>query len=242
MNGISYLAVIAALLAIRLPPRPPPAQVEQAIGAHLRDGLAYVTGFAPIRAVLTLLAVISLFGTPTMVLLPIFAGDVLRGDAHTYGSLVGAIGLGALAGALYMASRRTVLGLGRLIVVAVVLFGASLVGLSLCRSWWLAAPVLAITGFGMMVHMASSNTIVQTLVEPAKRGRVMSFYAVAFMGTAPLGNLLLGATAARIGAPWTAGLTGLVCLAAAAGFSRALPALRDVVYPIYARMGILPRL
>lgn len=242
VNGLSYLAVIASLLAIRVPPRPPQVQAEQAIGAQLRDGLAYVSGFAPIRAVLTLLAVVSLFGTPTMVLLPIFAGDVLHGDAHTYGSLVGAIGVGALAGALYMASRRTVLGLGRLIVVAVALFGASLVALSLCRTWWLAAPVLAVTGFGMMVHMASSNTIVQTLVEPAKRGRVMSFYAVAFMGTAPLGNLLLGATAARIGAPWTAGLTGLVCLAAAVGFSRALPALREVVYPIYARMGILPRL
>ena len=98
VNGLSYLAVIASLLAIRVPPRPPPVQVEQAIGAQLRDGLAYVRGFAPIRAVLTLLAVVSLFGTPTMVLLPIFAGDVLRGDAHTYGSLVGAIGVGALAG------------------------------------------------------------------------------------------------------------------------------------------------
>lgn len=240
LNGLSYLAVIAALLAIRVPARPHRVEPWAELRAHLRDGLAYVTSAAPIRAVLLLLAAVSLFGTPNTVLLPIFAGDVLHGDAHTYGLLVGAIGVGALVGALYMASRRSVLGLGRLIVVALSLFSGSLIALSLSRSQWLAAPVLAVTGFGMMVHMASANTIVQTLVDPAMRGRVMSFYTVAFMGAAPLGSLLLGWSASRIGAPWTTGLSSLVCLAATAAFARKLPDLRAQVRPIYARMGIIP--
>jgi MFS family permease len=240
LNGLSYLAVIAALLAIRLPPTPPRAEPGPEVWAHLREGFAYVSGFGPIRAVLLLLAMVSLLGTPSTVLLPIFAGDVLHGDAHTYGFLMGAIGVGALAGALYMASRRTVVGLGRMIAVAVSLFSGSLIALSFCRNQWVAVPVLVVTGFGMMVHMAASNTIVQTLVDPAKRGRAMSFYAVAFMGTSPLGSLLLGASASRIGAPWTVALGGVACLGAAAAFSRKLPELRAQVRPIYARMGVLP--
>jgi len=239
LNGLSYLAVIAALLAIRPPGRPRPAGPQPEVWTHLQEGLAYVSRFAPIRAVLLLLAAVSLVGTPNTVLLPVFAGDVLHGDAHTYGFLVGAIGVGALVGALYMASRRTVVGLGRVIVLSVSLFGASLVALSLCRREWLAVPALCVAGFGMMVHMASSNTIMQTLVDSEKRGRVMSFYAVAFMGSAPLGALFLGATASRIGAPWTAFLSGLFCLASAAAFAKKLPALRAEVRPLYARMGVI---
>jgi MFS family permease len=199
-----------------------------------------VIGHAPIRAVLLLLAAVSLLGTPNTVLLPIFAGDVLRGDAHTYGFLVGAIGVGALVGAMYMASRRSVAGLGRVIVVAVSLFGGSLVALSLCRSQWLAIPVLAVTGFGLMVHMASANTVVQTLVDPAKRGRAMSFYTVAFMGTAPLGSLLLGMSASRIGAPWTALLSGVFCMGAAAAFARTLSGLRAQARPGGGTAGPAP--
>jgi MFS family permease len=240
LNGLSYLAVIAALLAIRVPERPHRVEPWGELTSHLRDGFEYVARFGPIRAVLLLLASVSLFGTTNILLLPVFAGDVLRGDAHTYGMLVGAIGVGALAGALYMASRRTVLGLGRVIVVALALFCGSLIALSVCRSQWLAVPILAITGFGMMVHMASSNTIVQTLVDPAMRGRVMSFYTVAFMGSAPLGSLLLGWTASHIGAPWTTGLSSLVCLASAVAFARKLPELREQVRPIFARLGVIP--
>lgn len=240
LNGVSYLAVIAALLAIRVPERPHHAEPGREVLAHMREGLGYAMGFAPIRAVLVLLAMVSLLGTPNTVLLPFLAGDVLKGDERTYSYLVGAIGVGALAGAVYMASRRTVLGLGKVIVVAVSLFSASLLALSLCRTRWLAVPVLALTGFGMMVHMASSNTIVQTLVDPDKRGRVMSLYTVAFMGTAPLGSLLLGAAAGRIGVPWTLASSGVVCLGAAAWFSRRLPEIRRVARPIYARMGVLP--
>jgi MFS family permease len=240
VNGLSYLAVIAALLAIRLPPARTAAPAGKELWAHLREGLEYVAGFRPIRAVLVLLAAVNLLGISAMVLLPVFAGDVMHGDADTLGLLVGSIGVGALAGALYMATRRSVMGLGRVIVVAVSVFGASLLLLSACRGPWAAAPVLACAGFGMMVHMASSNTIVQTLVDPEKRGRVMSLYAVAFMGSAPFGNLLMGAVASRIGAPWTAGLAGLCCLAGAAAFARALPALRREVLPIYQRLGVTP--
>ena len=240
LNGLSYLAVIAALLAIRVPERPHRVEPWVELRSHLRDGLRYVVEFSPIRAVLVLLAAVNLFGTPNTVLLPVFAGDVLRGDAHTYGLLVGSIGVGALVGAMYMASRRTVMGLGRVIVVAVLLFCASLMALALARSQWLAVPILAVTGFGMMVHMASSNTIVQTLVDPAMRGRVMSFYTVAFMGSAPLGSLLLGWSASRIGAPWTTALSSLVCVGAAVAFARKLPELRKEVRPIYARMGVIP--
>jgi MFS family permease len=240
LNGLSYLAVIAALLAIRVPARPHRAETWAELRSHLQQGFRYVIGFDAIRSVLMLLALVNLFGTTNMVLLPIYAGDVLHGDAHTYGLLVGSIGVGALIGAMYMAARRTVLGLGRVIVVALSLFCASLVALALTRNQWLAVPILAATGFGMMVHMASSNTIVQTLVDPAMRGRVMSFYTVAFMGSAPLGSLLLGWSASRIGAPWTTGLSSLVCLGAAAFFARKLPELRRQVHPIYARMGVIP--
>jgi MFS family permease len=239
LNGLSYLAVIAALLAIRVPARPQQAVAAAELWGHLREGLAYVRGFRAIRAVLLLLAAINLVGVPATVFLPVFAGDVLGGDAHTLGFLTASIGVGALCGAFYMASRRSVVGLGRLILGAVLLFGASLVALAFCRTLWLAVPVLACTGLGMMVHMASSNTLVQTLVDPGKRGRVMSFFAVAFMGTYPLGSLLLGSVASRIGAPWTAALAGAASLACAAAFARALPAIRAEVRPIYLRMGVL---
>jgi MFS family permease len=240
LNGLSYLAVIAALLAIRVPAGPRRDGPELEPWLHLREGFRYVTGFGTIRAVLVLLALVSLFGTPNIGFLPYFAGALLHGDERTYSLLVGAIGVGALAGALYMASRRSVVGLGRLIVVAVTLFSGSLVALSLSRSVWLAVPALTVTGFGMMVHMASSNTIVQTLVDPAKRGRVMAFYTVAFMGTAPLGSLLLGAVSTRIGVPWTLAISGAVCVAAALSFSRKLPDIRREVRPIYARLGVIP--
>ena len=182
LNGLSYLAVIAALLAIRVQKRPKGPASEPELWAHLGEGLKYVGGFRPIRAVLLLLAAVNLLGVPSTVLLPIIAGDVLHGGAHTLGFLTAAIGVGALCGALYMASRRSVLGLGRLILFAVSVFSLSLMGLALCRTEWLAVPVLMATGLGMMIHMASSNTLLQTLVDPEKRGRVMSFYAVAFMG------------------------------------------------------------
>jgi MFS family permease len=177
---------------------------------------------------------------PYTVLMPMFATDVLHGGSNTLGFLVASIGLGALGGALYLARRRSVRGLGTVIAWAATAFGVALVALAVARREWLACVVLAISGFGMMAHMAASNTVLQTLVDHDKRGRVMSLYAVAMMGTTPLGSLLAGALAGRIGAPLTVALGGGACIAAAALFARALPALRAEVRPIYARLGIIP--
>lgn len=240
INGLSYVAVIAALLAMRVPQAPPRAKAGAELWPHLREGFGYVAGVGPIRSLLLLLAMVCLLGTPNVVLLPAYARDVLHGDAHTLSFLVSAVGVGALVGALYMASRRSVRGLSLLILVAVTLFGASLIGLAVAPSVWVATPILAVTGFGMMTMMASTNTMLQTLADPAMRGRVMSFFTVAFMGTAPIGGLFLGAAADRIGAPWTTGISGCVCLVAAGVFARARPALRDQIRPIYARLGVLP--
>jgi len=240
LNGLSYVAVIGALLAIRMPRREREAREPTRVWPHLVEGVHYAAGFAPIRAVLMLLALVSLVGAPYTVLMPIFAADVFHGGARTLGFLVGSIGVGALCGAAFLATRRSVRGLGAVIVRAVTAFGLGLVALALVRSQWMAVAVLAVCGFGLMVHMASSNTILQTLVDHDKRGRVMSLYTVAFMGTTPIGSLLAGTLAARVGARWTTASGGILCLVGAALFARALPALREQVRPIYARLGIIP--
>ena len=240
LNGVSYAAVLAALLAMRLPPRPPLPQAAAPVWHNLREGVAYVTRFGPIRAILILLSLVSLTGAPYAVLMPVFAVDVLHGDAHTLGFLMGSIGVGALCGALLLASRQTVRGLGRFIVASVSAFGAALIAFSLSRSLWLSLVLVFFSGFGLMVHMAASNTIVQTIVDDDKRGRVMSFYAAAFQGTMPLGSLLAGALAGRIGAPRTVQLGGAACLLGALAFARALPGIRAELRPIYVQLGIIP--
>lgn len=240
LNGLSYVAVIAALLAMRLEPRPPASHRRPPVGRELKEGVRYAAGFAPIRALLLLIGLVSLVGVPFTVLMPVFATDVLHGGAHTLGLLMSALGVGALGGALFLAARRSVRGLGRVILAAVTLFGLALLAFGLSRREWLSLMLLAAAGFGMMVHMASSNTILQTIVDEDKRGRVMSFYAMAFMGTVPLGSLLSGALAARIGAPATVVLGGIACLFGAAAFARALPGLRAQIRPIYARLGVIP--
>jgi MFS family permease len=151
-------------------------------------------------------------------------------------------GLGALIGALYLASRSSVVGLGRVIAFGAVLFGCSLLGLAWSRSVLLSGFLMVTTGLGMMVQMASSNTILQTIVDEQQRGRVMSLYSVAVFGIAPFGSLLAGSLADRIGASWTLSLGGSVCLLSAAGFVRGLPSLRSHVRPIYQRLGIVPEL
>ena len=239
INGVSFLFVIIALLAMKVAPA---ARVESKADFfhRLREGAAYVFGFAPIRSILLLVALLSLMGVPYAVLMPVFAKDVFHGDAHTLGFLVAATGLGALIGALFLAARTTVLGLGRWIVTASLLFGASLVAFSQVTVFWLALPLLVLSGFGMMVHLASSNTILQTIVEEDKRGRLMSFYAMGFMGMVPFGSLLGGALASRIGAPETVLLGGIVCLAGSIWFAVKLPGLRLLIRPIYVQKGILP--
>lgn len=197
-------------------------------------------GFAPIRAVLLLLALVSLAGVPYMVLMPVFVTKVLHGGPRALGVLMAAAGLGALAGALYLAARRTVVGLGRIISIAAMVFGVGLIAFSFSRSIWISLLLMPITGAAMIVEMAGSNTILQTLVEDDKRGRVMSFFTMCFMGMVPIGSLISGALADRIGAPLTVMFGGIIVIAGALLFERARPQLRKMVEPIYIARGILP--
>jgi MFS family permease len=241
VDAVSYLAVIASLLAMRLRPRER-AVAHARVLVDLREGFRYVASFTPIRAILLLLALVSLTGIPYTVLMPIFAGRVLGGGPHTLGILMAASGVGAVAGALWLASRRTVLGLGRVLAVAGGLFGAGLVGFSFSPWMWLSLPLLMVTGGGMMVQMAASNTLLQTLVDEDKRGRVMSFYTMAFFGMTPFGSLLAGWFGDRIGAPATVRWGGVATLVAVALFVRKLPELRRLARPTYVRLGIVPEI
>jgi MFS family permease len=239
VNAVSYLAVLASLLMMRIPRRRPPHARARML-AHIREGFRYAFGFPPIRSVLLMVATVSLVAVPFTVLLPVVATEVLGGGASTLGFLMGATGLGALAGALYLASRSTVRGLGRIIVGAAAVFGLGLIGVALSRSLLLTLGLLMLAGFGMMTQMASSNTVLQTIVDDDKRGRVMSLYSMAFLGTAPVGSLLAGSIASRWGAPLAIGLGGVCCIAASAAFGTRVPVLRAYVRPIYERLGILP--
>jgi len=241
IDGISYMGVIAALLAMQVVT---PAAARSRLGGvrqQFTEGVTYAFGFRPIRAIILLLALVSLVGVPYSVLMPIFAASVFHGGPHTLGLFLTASGAGALVGALWLAQRRSVVGLGRVIAAASALFGAGLIGFSSARVLWLAIPCLVVAGFGFMVQMASSNTIIQTIVDDEKRGRVMSFYMMAFLGTAPFGSLAAGWMSSRISAPRTLLVGGISCLAGAGWFASQLPALRVVVRPIYVSLGILPQ-
>ncbi|MGC1372053.1 MAG: MFS transporter [Candidatus Sulfotelmatobacter sp.] len=239
VDGISYLAVIASLLAMVVTARQR-ERVHGSVLSELSEGWTYIRGFRPIWWILLLLALISLVGMPYTTLMPIFAGRILHGGAHTLGFLMGATGVGALIGAVRLAARRSVLGLGRVIPMTAAGFGASLIAFSLSQHQWLSMLLLVVTGFCFMQQMASSNTILQTIVEDKKRGRVMSFYSIAFQGVAPFGSLIAGAAASRIGAPLTLMIGGAICIAGAGLFASQLPVLRRVVRPIYVRMGVIP--
>jgi len=232
INGVSYLAVLAALLAMRFKPGNIGAKQDN-IFKHLKEGFAYVGGHAPIRYILMLLALVSFTGMPYTVLMPIFASEILHGGPHTLGFLMGASGLGALTGAGFLASRKSVRGLEKNIPFAAGLFGTGLIFFSQSRSLWFSLLLLLFTGFGMMVQMASCNTVVQTIVDDDKRGRVMSIYAAAFMGVLPFGSLFAGTMASRFGAPNTVLVGGIASVAGALLFGSKLPALRKIVLPIY---------
>ena len=213
-DGISYVAVIASLLAMRVAPSPAAAN-----GSHvlhdLKNGFEYAWGFSPIRSILLLLALVSFMGMPYSVLLPVFATNILHGNADTLGFLTAATGLGALAGAIYMAMRKTVLGLGRWIAVAGSIFGVGLCAFALSSYLWISLALMLLTGFGMMVQMASCNTVLQTIVEDDKRGRVMALYTVSFLGVAPFGSLAAGGVATLIGDRYTVLIGGICCVAGA---------------------------
>ena len=238
IDGISYIAVIVSLLMMRLATAPP-KKAARRVWHELVDGWQYVVHSVPIRSILLNLSVISLFGMPYSVLMPIFAAKVLGGGANTLGLLMAATGVGALVGAMMLAVRKNVVGLGRRIVVTTGMFGVALIGFALSRWLWLSLLLLPIAGFGMMQQMAASNTILQTIVDDEKRGRVMAFYSMAFQGMAPFGSLLAGSLAARFGAPVTVTVSGVACALGSVWFASRLPQIRQIVRPIYVRLGIV---
>jgi MFS family permease len=194
----------------------------------------------PIRNILLLFALLSLMGWPFMVLMPIFAAQVLHGGPHTLGFLLGAVGVGSLISALSLVLRRSVRGLTKVIPIAAVVFGIGLIAFGLSKGIWLSLVMMLVTGFGMMQGLTSSNTILQTLVDEKMRGRVMSYYTMAFVGMAPFGSLLAGAMAHAIGAPRTVIVSGVACIAGGLLFWTQLPAIRRDMRPIYERLGIIP--
>jgi MFS family permease len=255
IDGVSYIAVVASLLMMRLRPQAQRRNAQSTF-VELKEGWTYVSQFMPIRTILSLFAVVSLMGMPFVVLMPVFAANVLHGGPHTLGFLMGAMGVGALISALSLAARKTVRGLIRIIPFAASVFGLGLIGFGLSHTFWLSMLMVLIAGMGMMQGMAASNTIIQTLVTEDKRGRVMSYYTMAFVGMAPFGSLLAGTMAHAIpktaipllhgasltllGAQWTVIINGAVVVLSSIWFFTQLPALRVVVRPIYQEMGILP--
>jgi MFS family permease len=239
IDGISYLAVIASLLMMHVNIAPIKRKASST-WTDLKVGWDYVSEFLPVRTILLLFAIVSLMGMPFVVLMPIFAAQVLHGGPHTLGFLMGAMGVGALISALSLAARKSVRGLVRIIPMAAALFGLGLIGFGFSRVFWLSLIMVLIAGMGMMQGMAGSNTIIQTIVPEDKRGRVMSYYTIAFVGMAPFGSLLAGSLAHAIGAPWTVILNGGAVILGAAWFSTQLPAVRREMRPIYQEMGIIP--
>lgn len=239
IDGISYLAVILSLLLMRLR-RAGARRTAVPMIEQLKEGWVYVSTSAPLRTILILFAVCSLMGMPYTVLMPVFAAQVLHGGPHTLGFLMGAAGTGALISAVSLALRNSVLGLGRMIAISTALFGAGLVGFGFSRVLWLSLLLMMVTGFGMMQQMAASNTIIQTIIPEDKRGRVMSYYTMAFVGMAPFGSLLGGGLAQWIGAPATVILSGVFCMYGAGWFASQIPKVREHIRPIYRELGILP--
>jgi MFS family permease len=239
INALSYIFIIASLLAMQVPAREEKKKETQ-IFRELREGLDYAFGFPPIKHIILLLGLVSLMGASYQVLMPVYAKDILQGDSHTFGFLMGAAGAGALLGALYLASRESVLKLGRLIPLSTILLSAGLIALSFSSSFPVSMLLMFFTGVGMMAQTAASNTVIQTITDDDKRGRVMSLYTMALMGTTPFGSLLAGWMAKIIGTPWTMCIGGFICLAGALVFYRKLPALKKIVQPVYERMGIIP--
>ncbi|HEY1218594.1 MAG: MFS transporter [Bryobacteraceae bacterium] len=214
LNAVSYLAVITGLLLMNVEERQRGAPGISP-WASVMEGFGFVVRNMPVHAILMLLGVVSLAGMPYTTLMPIFADRILHGGPRAMGWLMGCAGVGALGGALRLASRTELKGLGRWLPVASFAFGATLIGFAWSRVFWLSACILVLAGFGMMIEMASSNTLVQSMAPDELRGRVMSVYSMVFMGMAPFGALLAGAAADRFGAPWTVTGSGIVCMAAA---------------------------
>jgi MFS family permease len=237
LNALSFIAVIYALNLMKVKDRPMPVKGKRIL-SELKDGFKYVSGFRPLRSMLLNMSLVTLIGLPYATLMPVFAKNIFHGGPHTMGFLISSIGAGALCGAFYLASRKSVLGLGKLISMAEALFGAALIVFSFTTILPLAMLVLFFAGAGMVVMIASSNTILQTISEEAMRGRVMSFYAIA-AGVSTFGNLIYGSLAAALGAPRALTIGGSVIIVGALIFARELPQIGKLIRPIYIKQGIL---
>ena len=239
IDGISYFAVIASLLLMHLKPLNAPRHNANMF-EQMREGWDYVRTFRPISTILLLFSLVSLMGYSWSVLLPMFAAQVLHGGAATLGWLMGASGIGAMVSALSLAIRKSILGLTRMLQIATAILGGALVLFGLSHTLWLSLVLMVCVGFGMLQAASVSNTIIQSLVPEDKRARTMSYYTMAFFGSAPFGSLLAGALADRIGAPHTVIITGTFCLAGSLWFTVELPKIRAVMRPIYQEKGLLP--
>lgn len=237
LDGVSYLAVIAALLSMRVAVKKKPAGEE--VLRRLREGFSYAFGFAPIKYILLLLALTSLTGMPYTILMPVFVKKTLLGGPGTLGFLMASSGVGALLAAFTLASRKSAAGLEKRIPLAGLIFGAGIIMLSMARTFPVAAICIAIASFGMISQMASSNTIIQTIVDDDKRGRVMAIYAMSFMGMMPFGSIMAGWGASHIGVEHTIMISGILSLCGAALFSTRLKQIHEKVRPVYARLGLV---
>ncbi|GAA6616551.1 MFS transporter [Scytonema sp. NUACC26] len=238
IDGLSYIAVILALLAMKIKPLRMTATRGNPL-VEIKEGFAYAFGFPPIRAILLLSALVSFFGMQYTVLAPVFAEEILKGSADTLGFLMAGSGVGALAGGIYLATRKTVVGLGKLIVLGPTVLGIGLIAFALSRILPISLLTMLFVGLGTIIQIASSNTVLQTIIKENMRGRVMSLYTMSFLGTIPFGNLVGGALARQIGAPTTLIIDGIVCILGSIYFARQLPALRKLVHPILAEKGIV---
>jgi len=238
-DAISYIAVIISLLLMNVP-RVERKRGEETMFDELNVGVRYVVQSVPVRTLLILVAIVSTMGMPYAILMPAIASTVLHGGPHTLGILMTASGAGALAGTFYLASRKSVLGLGKVIIAATAMLSVGLIAFSFSKTVWLALATLPLVGAGMMLQSASTNTILQTVVEEDLRGRVMAFYTMAILGTQPLGSLVSGILADRIGAQNTILVGAVLCLFAAGWFAMRRPRLVEHIRPIYMELGILP--
>jgi MFS family permease len=238
IDGISYIAVIIGLLAMQIESKRISFSDVSPI-QRIKEGFTYAFGFPPIRAILLNAALISLFGIQYTVIVPIYAEKILGGGAETLGFLMAASGIGALAGGIYLATRKTVVGLGKVIVLAATILGLGLIAFSISRHLPLSLFTMLFVGLGTILQIASSNTVLQTIVEEDKRGRVMSLFTMSFLGMTPFGNLLGGALAERIGAPTTLIIDGIICILTSIFLAKQLPSLRRLVIPIYEKKGII---
>jgi MFS family permease len=239
LNGVSYAAVVAAYWLIRVPPRVA-AAAPAALWSELQAGFRYAFGSLATRRLIVLLAALSCFSAPWMSLMPIYAAETFAGDSRTLGVMVSAVGFGALIGTAFLAARPSVRGLGRVIATCALIAGTALTAYAVSRWLWFSLAALALFGFGLIASVAATNTVLQTLADEDKRGRIISIYVMTFLGIAPLGNFIAGTVAERVGVHWTLTGCGLALFASAGWFAANLESWRRAVRPIYARQGVTP--